>query len=138
LRARRSAARPAPWWPRTVSSARSTIGAAINTALAKRGSPYKAIIAFPGAVDDAASSGREASFNGFQSSELEDKLDADPYRFLVVADKYLTGFDQPKLFAMYVDKTLAGVKAVQPCRGSTVPDPAKASRWCWTFATIRR
>jgi type I restriction enzyme R subunit len=86
---------------------------AINAALAKRGSPYKAIIAFSGAVDDAGEQRTEASFNGFPSSELEDKFDADPYRFLVVADKYLTGFDQPKLFAMYVDKTLAGVKAVQ-------------------------
>lgn len=86
---------------------------AINAALAKRGSPYKAIVAFSGAVDDAGEQRTEASFNGFPSSELEDKFDTDPYRFLVVADKYLTGFDQPKLFAMYVDKTLAGVKAVQ-------------------------
>lgn len=86
---------------------------AINAELAKRGSPYKAIVAFSGAVDDAGEQRTEASFNGFPSSELEDKFDADPYRFLVVADKYLTGFDQPKLFAMYVDKTLAGVKAVQ-------------------------
>lgn len=86
---------------------------AINAALSKRGSPYKAIVAFSGAVDDAGEPRTEASYNGFPSSELEDKFDADPYRFLVVADKYLTGFDQPKLFAMYVDKTLAGVKAVQ-------------------------
>jgi type I restriction enzyme R subunit len=86
---------------------------AINAALATRGSPYKAILAFSGTVDDAGEQRTEASFNGFPSSELEDRFDADPYRFLVVADKYLTGFDQPKLFAMYVDKTLAGVKAVQ-------------------------
>jgi type I restriction enzyme R subunit len=86
---------------------------AISAALVKRGSPYKAIIAFSGSVDDAGEQRTEASFNGFPSSELEDKFDADPYRFLVVADKYLTGFDQPKLFAMYIDKTLAGVKAVQ-------------------------
>ena len=86
---------------------------AINAALAKRGSPYKAIVAFSGTVDDAGEQRTEASYNGFPSSELEDRFDADPYRFLVVADKYLTGFDQPKLFAMYVDKTLAGVKAVQ-------------------------
>jgi type I restriction enzyme R subunit len=86
---------------------------AINAALAKRGSPYKAIVAFSGSVDDAGEQRTEASYNGFPSSDLEDKFDADPYRFLVVADKYLTGFDQPKLFAMYVDKTLAGVKAVQ-------------------------
>lgn len=86
---------------------------AVNAALAKRGSPYKAIIAFSGTVDEAGEQRSEAWFNGFPSSELEDRFDADPYRFLVVADKYLTGFDQPKLFAMYVDKTLAGIKAVQ-------------------------
>jgi type I restriction enzyme, R subunit len=86
---------------------------AINAALLKRGSPYKAIVAFSGSVDEAGEKRTEAWFNGFPSNELEDRFDADPYRFLVVADKYLTGFDQPKLFAMYVDKTLAGVKAVQ-------------------------
>jgi type I restriction enzyme R subunit len=64
-------------------------------------------------VEEAGEQRSEAWFNGFPSNELEDKFDADPYRFLIVADKYLTGFDQPKLFAMYVDKTLAGVKAVQ-------------------------
>lgn len=85
----------------------------ISAALAKRGSPYKAILAFSGAVDEGGDPRTEASYNGFPSSELEDRFNADPYRFLVVADKYLTGFDQPKLFAMYVDKTLAGVRAVQ-------------------------
>ncbi len=86
---------------------------AINAALETRGSPYRAIIAFSGTVDEAGEQRSEAWFNGFPSRELEDRFDADPYRFLVVADKYLTGFDQPKLFAMYVDKALAGVKAVQ-------------------------
>lgn len=86
---------------------------AINSALETRGSPYRAIIAFSGTVDEAGEQRSEAWFNGFPSNEMEDRFDADPYRFLVVADKYLTGFDQPKLFAMYVDKTLAGVKAVQ-------------------------
>jgi type I restriction enzyme R subunit len=86
---------------------------AISAALAKRGSPWKVIVAFSGTVDDAGEQRSEAWFNGFPSSEIEDRFDRDPYRLLVVADKYLTGFDQPKLFAMYVDKTLSGVKAVQ-------------------------
>src|SRR5690554_3925187 len=51
--------------------------------------------------------------NGFSESETKDKFDEDEYRMLVVANKYLTGFDQPKLTAMYVDKKLQGVLAVQ-------------------------
>ena len=98
---------------------------AINAALFRRGSPYKAIIAFSGSVDDAGEKRTEAWFNGFPSRELEDKFDADPYRFLVVADKYLTGFDQPKLFAMYIDKTLAGVKAVQALSRLNRAQPGK-------------
>ncbi len=106
---------------------------AINAALAKRGSPYKAIIAFSGTVDDAGEQRTEAWFNGFPSSELEDKFDADPYRFLVVADKYLTGFDQPKLFAMYVDKTLAGVKAVQALSRLNRARPGKTEPFVLDF-----
>lgn len=86
---------------------------AINAALQQRGSPHRAIVAFSGTIDDAGEPATEAAFNGFPSSELEERFAAEPYRLLVVADKYLTGFDQPMLFAMYVDKTLAGVKAVQ-------------------------
>jgi type I restriction enzyme, R subunit len=99
---------------------------AINAALANRGSPYKAIVAFSGAVDEAGEQRTEAWFNGFPSSDLEEKFDADPYRFLVVADKYLTGFDQPKLFAMYIDKTLAGVKAVQALSRLNRAKPGKS------------
>jgi type I restriction enzyme R subunit len=106
---------------------------AINAALTRRGSPYKAILAFSGSVDDAGQQRTEASFNGFPSSELEDKFDADPYRFLVVADKYLTGFDQPKLFAMYVDKTLAGVKAVQALSRLNRARPGKTEPFVLDF-----
>jgi type I restriction enzyme, R subunit len=100
---------------------------------AKRGSPYKAIIAFSGTVDDAGEQRTEAWFNGFPTSELEDKFDADPYRFLVVADKYLTGFDQPKLFAMYVDKALAGVKAVQALSRLNRARPGKTEPFVLDF-----
>lgn len=86
---------------------------AINAALVQRGSPYRAIVAFSGTVPDAGEPRTEAAFNGFPSNELENLFATDPWRILVVADKYLTGFDQPLLFAMYVDKVLAGVKAVQ-------------------------
>ena len=55
----------------------------------------------------------EASLNGFPSREIADKIQEDPYRFLVCADKFQTGYDEPLLHTMYVDKPLAGVKAVQ-------------------------
>jgi len=55
----------------------------------------------------------EAEMNGFPEKDTKGKFDSDEYRLLVVANKYLTGFDQPKLCAMYVDKKLQGVMAVQ-------------------------
>ena len=81
--------------------------------LADRSHPFKALIAFSGEkiVDGVAYS--EAEMNGFPESETREKFDADDYRLLVVANKYLTGFDQPKLTTMYVDKKLQHVLAVQ-------------------------
>ncbi|PKQ07580.1 MAG: hypothetical protein CVT71_00985, partial [Alphaproteobacteria bacterium HGW-Alphaproteobacteria-10] len=55
----------------------------------------------------------EATLNGFPSSQIEELIQRDPYRFLIVADKFQTGYDEPLLHTMYVDKTLSGVKAVQ-------------------------
>ena len=55
----------------------------------------------------------EASLNGFPSSKIADQIQEDPYRFLVCADKFQTGYDEPLLHTMYVDKPLSGVKAVQ-------------------------
>jgi type I restriction enzyme, R subunit len=55
----------------------------------------------------------EASLNGFPSSEIPDKFITDPYRFLIVADKFQTGYDEPLLHTMYVDKQLSDIKAVQ-------------------------
>ena len=55
----------------------------------------------------------EASLNGFSSSKIADRIQEDPYRFLVCADKFQTGYDEPLLHSMYVDKPLSGIKAVQ-------------------------
>jgi type I restriction enzyme R subunit len=55
----------------------------------------------------------EASLNGFPSSQIADKIQEDPYRFLICADKFQTGYDEPLLHTMYVDKVLSGIKAVQ-------------------------
>jgi len=51
--------------------------------------------------------------NGFPSSQIADKIEEDPYRFLICADKFQTGYDEPLLHTMYVDKILSGIKAVQ-------------------------
>ncbi|MEY8860189.1 type I restriction endonuclease subunit R, partial [Tenacibaculum singaporense] len=51
--------------------------------------------------------------NGFKEKELPKKFASDEYQLLLVADKYQTGFDQPLLHTMYVDKKLSGVKCVQ-------------------------
>ena len=64
-------------------------------------------------MNSVASKVSEASLNGFPSSRIAKKIQEDPYRFLVCADKFQTGYDEPLLHTMYVDKTLSGIKAVQ-------------------------
>lgn len=85
----------------------------VNGLLAERGSQYQAIVAFSGEVDYHGTRVTEASLNGFPSTEIEAKFRTGNYRFLIVADKFQTGYDEPLLHTMYVDKPLAGVKAVQ-------------------------
>jgi len=81
--------------------------------LAERKSPWKAIVAFSGEHEYGGVKVTEASLNGFPSSQIADKIQEDPYRFLICADKFQTGYDEPLLHTMYVDKVLSGVKAVQ-------------------------
>ena len=86
---------------------------AIREYLIERKSPYQAIVAFSGEHEYGGVKVTEASLNGFPSSRIVDRIQEDPYRFLVCADKFQTGYDEPLLHTMYVDKVLAGVKAVQ-------------------------
>lgn len=86
---------------------------AINRSLEERRSQYKAIIAFSGDVVWEGQTVNEATLNGFPSSKIEKTFKKDPYRFLIVADKFQTGYDEPLLHTMYVDKKLADIKAVQ-------------------------
>ena len=86
---------------------------AIRDYLQERKSPYQAIVAFSGEHEYGGVKVTEASLNGFPSSQIADRIQEDPYRFLVCADKFQTGYDEPLLHTMYVDKVLAGVKAVQ-------------------------
>ena len=80
-------------------------------------SDVKTLVAFSGVVEDPDAPGKswtEVSMNeGIKESELPEKFDSPDYQVLLVAEKYQTGFDQPLLHTMYVDKKLTGLQAVQ-------------------------
>ena len=86
---------------------------AIRDYLSERKSPYKPIVAFSGEHEYGGTQVTEASLNGFPSSKIASEIQEDPYRFLICADKFQTGYDEPLLHTMYVDKILSGIKAVQ-------------------------
>lgn len=71
------------------------------------------MIAFSGRVNYLGSEYSESAMNGFKEDDLKDNFNTDDYQVLIVANKYQTGFNQPKLVAMYVDKKLRNVAAVQ-------------------------
>jgi type I restriction enzyme, R subunit len=73
----------------------------------------KALVAFSGELELDGETYTESDLNGFSETELPRKFDTGGYQILIVAEKYQTGFDQPKLCAMYVDRKLAGLQAVQ-------------------------
>jgi type I restriction enzyme, R subunit len=83
---------------------------AVSQYLKNRGYPIKALVALSGEINGQT----ESNLNGLPETQTADTFDQqDEYKFLIVANKYQTGFDQPKLAAMYVDKKLGGVGAVQ-------------------------
>jgi type I restriction enzyme R subunit len=86
---------------------------AIRRYLHERRSPFLPIVAFSGDHDFGDGPVSEASLNGFASSEITSRIQEEPYRFLICADKFQTGYDEPLLQAMYVDKALGGIQAVQ-------------------------
>ncbi len=86
---------------------------AFKAYLVDRKSPYQAIVAFSGEHEYGGAKVSEASLNSFPSNDIAGKVQTDPYRFLVCADKFQTGYDEPLLHTMYVDKPLSGIKAVQ-------------------------
>lgn len=86
---------------------------ALSTLLDERGNPFQIAIAFSGKKKVDGVEYTEADMNGFAENKTREKFAEDDYRLLVVANKYLTGFDEPKLCTMYVDKKLQGVLAVQ-------------------------
>ena len=98
---------------------------AIRKYLRERKSPYRAIVAFSGEHEYGDAQVSEASLNGFPSSRIADEIQQDPYRFLICADKFQTGYDEPLLHTMYVDKILSGIKAVQTLSRLNRANPKK-------------
>lgn len=86
---------------------------AIRTALHEANAPFKALVAFSGDKMVDGIKYTEDGINGFAARDLPEEFEKDDYKILVVANKYLTGFDEPMLHTMYVDKKLQGVLAVQ-------------------------
>ena len=86
---------------------------AVDKYLAERGYSFKALVAFSGTVKDGGQSYTEPAMNGFSEAQTAKTFERAEYRFLIVANKFQTGFDQPLLHTMYVDKKLGGVNAVQ-------------------------
>ena len=88
---------------------------AMDAYLKSQGIPYKALVAFTDVVKDPKDGQEytESNMNGFPDTATADRFEGDEFRFLIVASKFQTGFDQPKLVSMYVDKKLAGVACVQ-------------------------
>ena len=107
---------------------------AICRCLEKRKSPYKPIIAFSGDKEYGGKILNEALINAFPSSQIEKEIKKDPYRFLVVADKFQTGYDEPLLHTMYVDKMLTDIKAVQTLSRLNRAHPQKYDTFVLDFA----
>ena len=107
---------------------------AIRAYLAQRKSPYAAIVAFSGEHEHAETKVTEASLNGFSSNLIAERIQQDPYRFLICADKFQTGYDEPLLHTMYVDKPLSGVKAVQTLSRLNRAHPKKHDAFVLDFA----
>jgi len=97
-------------------------------------SPHRAIVAYSGDFEIAGEKNTEADLNGFPSKDIPAKLKQHPYRFLIVANKFVTGFDEPLLHTMYVDKPLAGVLAVQTLSRLNRAHPQKHDTFVLDFA----
>lgn len=109
---------------------------ALNKCLAARHSPYKTIVAFSG---EHKYQGQEppltsAAMNGFSDAKIPSTFKTDPYRILVVADMFQTGFDEPLLHTMYVDKMLYDIKAVQTLSRLNRCHPMKHDTFVMDFA----
>lgn len=106
---------------------------AVDRYLMEKSSSFKALVAFSGTVRDGGRDYTEANMNGFPEAQTAETFKRDDYRLLIVAYKFQTGFDQPFLHTMYVDKKLGGVNAVQTLSRLNRIAPGKAETFVLDF-----
>jgi type I restriction enzyme R subunit len=113
---------------------------ALDRTLAERGFPWKALVAFSGSVEDGGASYTESGMNSagkdrtIGESQTAEEFKKPEYRFLIAAEKFQMGFDQPLLHTMYVDKKLGGVNAVQTLSRLNRIHPEKRGTMVLDFA----
>lgn len=107
---------------------------AVDAWLKENSRPFKALVAFTDTISINGKDYTEANMNGFGDGQTAKKFDEDEYRLLIVANKYQTGFDQPLLHTMYVDKKLGGVNAVQTLSRLNRIAPGKEETFVLDFA----
>ena len=107
---------------------------AVKNCLSEMKTPYQALIAFSGANGDFGQELTSAGLNGFSDSQIPAKFREDDYRLLIVADMFQTGFDEPLLHTMYIDKEINGVKAVQTLSRLNRICPGKSETFILDFA----
>ena len=106
---------------------------AIQDLLRQEGRPYKALVALSGSRDFDGQQVSEALLNGIPENRTAEQFGKDPYRILICADKFQTGYDEPLLHTMYVDKTLGGIKAVQTLSRLNRTHPKKSDTFVLDF-----
>ncbi|MCZ7590554.1 MAG: type I restriction endonuclease [Gaiella sp.] len=107
---------------------------AIDAYVAEKGYPdVHALVAFSGKVIDEGDEFTEPGMNGFPESQTAERFGSDDYQVLVVAEKFQTGFDQPLLHTMYVDKVLTGLNAVQTLSRLNRIHPQKSDTFVLDF-----
>ena len=107
---------------------------AVDRRLAELGNPFKTLVAFSGTVRDGGHPYTEAGMNGLPEAQTARTFESPEYRMLIVANKFQTGFDQPLLQTMYVDKRLGGVNAVQTLSRLNRTHPDKPGTMVIDFA----
>ena len=107
---------------------------AVDRRLAELGNPFQTLVAFSGTVHDGGQSYTEAGMNGLPEAQTARTFESPEYRMLIVANKFQTGFDQPLLQTMYVDKKLGGVNAVQTLSRLNRTHPDKPGAMVIDFA----
>jgi len=107
---------------------------ALERYIKDKGYPFQALVAFSGTVQDGGQSYTEGGMNGFSEQQTAQTFARPEYRFLIVANKFQTGFDQPFLHTMYVDKKLGGVNAVQTLSRLNRTHPEKKGCMVLDFA----